>query len=107
LEDNPATNLTLEEKIDAFNQYRAKWNAFAPATWQKNIHNFPSEDHVGGSGVCGFITEGRESIQFFALGLVSPGISPKEWGFQPGFLLETFAINPHANALALVERKES
>ena len=109
LEDNPAVNLSLADKRRAFNEYRAKWDAFKPTQkWEQEVENFHSHAGVHESGVFGFIAGEEQFIHFLVPESASGGIPRKEWRLSfPDISLNAFAIDPHADVLAIVERNEA
>ncbi|KAF9643654.1 hypothetical protein BDM02DRAFT_1374405 [Thelephora ganbajun] len=108
LEENPAVNLSLIDKRRAFDEHCTRWDVLNPIqTWEREIgiHGYLQ---ASGPGVYSFIADRKKFIQFLTLESVPRGIPQREWKLPlPDFVLAGFAINPHADALALVERKEN
>ena len=109
LEDNPSVNLTLADKRRAFEEYLTKWDTFNPIQqWERTIENFGSRVQINCPGVYGFIAGREKSIHLLVPESVSRRIPRREWKLSlPGILPQTFAIDPHADVLAVVERNET
>jgi hypothetical protein len=107
MEDNPDVSLSLDDKRRAFDEYRAKWDAFHPIEkWEREIRSLHFDCDESGHGVYGFVAGSEESIGFLSLGLVSRGVPRKEWKLQlPDFEISHLVIDPHADVLVVVEQK--
>lgn len=100
--------LKLPDKRRAFEEYRTKRNHFGPIqTWERKIDDVFNYRRVSGLGVYSFITGDEPFFEFLTLESVSRGIHRKEWKLPlPYRPVLAFAINPHADVLAVVERDE-
>ena len=107
LEDNPTVKLSLSGKRKALKKYRKKWGTFNPVLrWQREIFNISSNDDIQviAPGIYGCVSGSGQSIRFWTL--VLPGTPRKKWEISlPDISLDAFAIDPHADALAVVEWK--
>ena len=107
LEDNPTANLSLAEKREALDGYRAKWDTFGPiqkSHFEPSMGAFHFVSSVSGSGVFASIESPGNSIQFTTMESVSQGIPRKEWKvpLPRGLELQDFVIYPQADVLAVV-----
>ena len=107
MEDNPYVNLSLDDNRRAFDEYRAKWDAFHPIEkWEQEIRSFDFDREESVHGVYGFVAGSQKCVEFLSLGLVSQGVPRKEWKLQlPDFEILHFVTDPHADLLVFIEEK--
>ena len=108
LEDNPASNLTLAEKRRALATPRSHFRmGLTVPHLVRYSFNFDYYRQANGSGACGFVAGTQNFIELLTtLGSVSRGIPRKEWKLPlPDLNDFNFAIYPHMDVLAVVERR--
>lgn len=103
LMDNPASNLTLAAKREAFNAHCTKWEIFRPAKkWQRTNGSTLDEHQVRAHGA-----DSSKFLQSFTLGSISQAIPRNGWKIPlPDYPLVSFAFNPYADVLVVAVERE-